>query len=204
MADKTIGELTPISTVTDGTMIPVQQGNAAGRMSGEQFRTWAVNSVASQRSQAELAAAGAALSKTAAEEAAEAAAESAGEIEDLLDTLSVAATTLAAGSEATVEKVVLGDGSIRLNFGIPQGAKGNTGAQGTQGVQGERGGVGTAVVVEVAGTISFRVDLDEESETYGHLLLTYAEDAFDPEDCPYHIDDDPQSPTYGHLLWEVD
>lgn len=49
--------------------------------------------------------------------------------------LTVEATTLPAGSSATVTKTVLSDG-YKLTFGLPKGEKGDTGKQG---IQGERG-----------------------------------------------------------------
>ena len=52
--------------------------------------------------------------------------------------MTVSAETLSAGSSATVEKTVH-DGVFNLEFGIPQGAKGDTGAQGPQGEQGIQG-----------------------------------------------------------------
>lgn len=57
--------------------------------------------------------------------------------EALLD-MTVSATTLAAGSAATVTKTTSG-GVVNLAFGIPQGIQGNTGAAGPQGPQGAPG-----------------------------------------------------------------
>ena len=50
--------------------------------------------------------------------------------------MTVSATTLAAGSAATVTKTTSG-GVVNLAFGIPQGIQGNTGATGAQGEPGE-------------------------------------------------------------------
>ena len=52
------------------------------------------------------------------------------------------ATTLPAGSDATVTVTATGDDTAKVfnfTFGIPQGATGATGAQGEQGIQGDTG-----------------------------------------------------------------
>lgn len=56
-------------------------------------------------------------------------------VQAVLD-MTVSATTLAAGSAATVTKTTSG-GVVNLAFGIPQGIQGNTGATGAQGEPGE-------------------------------------------------------------------
>ena len=58
-------------------------------------------------------------------------------VQAVLD-MTVSATTLAAGSAATVTKTTSG-GVVNLAFGIPQGIQGNTGATGATGAQGEPG-----------------------------------------------------------------
>lgn len=69
-------------------------------------------------------------------EKAEAAAES-------IQNMNVAATALAEGSPATVEKTVDEEtGEVLLTFGIPAGATGPVGQQGPQGIQGETGATG--------------------------------------------------------------
>lgn len=60
----------------------------------------------------------------------------AGELAQQVIDLTVSATTLAAGSAATVTKTTSG-GVVNLAFGIPQGIQGNTGATGAQGEPGE-------------------------------------------------------------------
>ena len=62
----------------------------------------------------------------------------AGELAQQVIDLTVSATTLPAGSEATVTKTEQG-GVVNLTFGIPQGIQGNTGATGQQGPQGQAG-----------------------------------------------------------------
>ena len=68
---------------------------------------------------------------------------------DAIQDMGVEAETLAAGSEASVEKTVDPEtGAVTLSFGIPKGATGATGPQGPQGAtgpqgpQGERGATG--------------------------------------------------------------
>lgn len=210
MADKTIGELDPLDGVTDSTMIPAQDSGAAGRLSGQQFRTWAVDSVASQRNQAEIAAAGALLSKGDAQNAATAAAASAANIASILSNLVVEAVTLEPGSSATVTKTVLSNGSIKLTFGIPQGVRGYPGEDGDSitgpaGPQGSTGGL--AQVTPAEGTIFFNVGPGTDNQGNpedGHLLMTYAGSTIPSGEEPYYIDDDPTSPTYGHLMWVID
>lgn len=70
-----------------------------------------------------------------------AAAIAAGELAQQVIDLTVSATTLPAGSEATVTKTEQG-GVVNLAFGIPQGIQGNTGAAGPQGPQGTPGETG--------------------------------------------------------------
>lgn len=67
----------------------------------------------------------------------------AGELAQQVIDLTVSATTLAAGSAATVTKTTSG-GVVNLAFGIPQGSQGPQGIQGPQGEQGEIGPQGEA------------------------------------------------------------
>lgn len=176
MADKTIGALPAIETVADDSLFVAEQQGAAGRVSGAQIRGFAQAAVSSYVSQAETAAeaaqaaqsgavgaaeeAAAAQSsaETAAEEAAasksaaQTAAASAAEEVQAVEDMTVAATTLAPGSSATVEKTKEG-GVYKLTFGLPQGekgAKGDTGAAGSPGADGEDGADGVSPAVSVA------------------------------------------------------
>lgn len=205
MADKTIGELPAIATLTDAAMLPVEQNNAAGRVSGAQWKAYAVDSVSSYVTAAEQAAStatGAATTATnkagdaansanAAANSAETASQKAEEIENM--TASV--TTLSPGASATVTKTVV-SGVVNLAFGIPSGNTGQQGVQGPQGpqgVQGPKGDTGTAVAVETTGMYAFHVDNDSSSGTFGHLFLTYTGD--DPPD--FAINEN------GHLIWTI-
>lgn len=73
----------------------------------------------------------------------------------------------------------------------PAGPQGPQGVQGPQGIQGPKGDTGTAVGVETQGVFYFWVDNDSESQTFGHLFLTYA-----GEEAPdFSINEQ------GHLIW---
>lgn len=111
--------------------------------------------------------------------------EDAEDARDAIYDMSVVARTLSPGSDATVTKSVDASGAVTLTYGIPQGAKGDTGPQGVQGLQGERGVNGVAVATE--GAFAFNVDED------GHLILYYTGDTA-PD---FEIDDD------GHLILNI-
>lgn len=59
-----------------------------------------------------------------------------------VEDMEAAATTLAAGSAATVTKTVGADGTVKLTYGIPQGIKGDKGDAGPQGPKGDVGQTG--------------------------------------------------------------
>lgn len=206
MADKTIGQLPAIADLTDAAMIPAEQNGAAGRVSGAQFKAFAVDSVSSYVSTATQAAqtasnaattatdkAGDAGDSAAAAAASQAAAENA---KEEIENMTVSIETLSAGSDATVEKTTSG-GVVNLAFGIPRGDRGEQGIQGPagpQGIRGPKGDTGTAVAVETAGMFYFSVDNNSESETFGHLFLTYS----GTEAPDFSINND------GHLIWTID
>lgn len=189
--DKTIGQLPAAQQVTSDSLIPVEQAGVAQKMTGAQFQAWASAGAAAYSNSAQGYAAAAELSR----QAAEAAADTAEGVSDEINSLQVTASTLAAGSSATVSKSV-SQGVVTLAFGIPRGntgAQGATGATGAQGVQGPRGGVGAAVAVETSGMYYFHVDQDPSSPTFGHLFLTYT-----GSDSPaFSINEN------GHLIWTV-
>lgn len=206
MADKTIGELPSIATLTDAALLPAEQNGAAGKITGAQWKAYAVDSVSSYVDTAQQAAStatgaattatnkanDAADSATAAALSAETAEAKATEIEDM----TVSISTLDPGTSATVTKTTVG-GVVNLAFAIPRG---NTGAQGIQGVpgiqglQGPKGDTGTAVAVETSGMYYFNVDNNSESQTFGHLFLTYT-----GSDAPNFTID-----SNGHLIWTIE
>ena len=208
MADKTIGELPQVGTVTAGSMIPIEQSNTAYHMTGAQFQAWAVAgaspyATAAQNS-ANAANASAGVANTKANEAASSASAAAGSAGDavaaknaILD-MGVAANALPPGSTPTVTKSSSA-GVVTLTYGIPAGEvgpAGQTGPQGPQGVQGPKGDTGTAAVVAADGLYGFHVVNDSSSPQYGHLILTYT-----GESAPdFAIDTDVESETYGHLI----
>lgn len=206
MADKTIGELPAIGTLSDAAMIPAEQSGAAGRISGLQFKRYAIDSVSELVETATEAAQTASNAAATASEKADDATDYASNASDSASAaiaaknailnMGVAATSVAAGNPATVTKTESG-GVVTLTFGLPTGATGAQGVQGPrgpQGVQGPKGDTGTAVAVETAGMYYFNVDNDSESETFGHLFLTYTGD--NPPD--FEINEN------GHLIWTVE
>lgn len=206
MADKTIGELPAIDTLSDAAMLPVEQNGAAGRISGAQWKQYATDSVssyvetatqaASAASDAADTATGAAGDASGYANSASISATTATNAKQAILDMTVSATTVAAGNPATVTKTESG-GVFNLAFGLPTGATGSQGIQGPagpQGVQGPRGDTGTAVAVETTGMYYFNVDNNSESETFGHLFLTYTGD--DPPN--FSIDES------GHLIWTVE
>ena len=187
-------------------MLPVEQNGAAGRISGEQWKQYAVDTVSSYVETATEAAQTASDAATTATNKAGDASDSATSAsgsaatataaKDAILNMTVSATTVAAGNPATVTKSESG-GVVTLTFGLPTGATGSQGIQGPagpQGVQGPRGDTGTAVAVETTGMYFFNVDNNSESETFGHLFLTYTGD--DPPN--FSIDES------GHLIWTVE
>ena len=92
--------------------------------------TSAANSAKAADTSADNASASATAAQTAktAAETAKAGAEAA---QDAIENMSVEATTLTPGSDATVTKTVDATGAIKLSYGIPQGVKGFDGEDGT-------------------------------------------------------------------------
>lgn len=187
-------------------MLPVEQNGAAGRINGAQWKQYAVDTVSSYVDTATAAAdtaSGAATTATNKAADASAYATSAGNSastataakQAILD-MTVAAETVAAGNPATVTKTEIG-GVVLLTFGLPTGAtgaQGERGPAGPQGVQGPRGDTGTAVAVPTEGMYYFSVDNNSESQTFGHLFLTYTGDT-----APnFSINNE------GHLIWTVE
>ena len=206
MADKTIGELPAIAELSDAAMIPAEQNGAAGRISGLQFKQFAIGSVsefvdtatgaaetASAAAETAGEAAGTASNNATAAAASANAAESA---KDAILNMGVSITTLPPEDDATVDKQESG-GVVTLVFGIPRGQTGSQGIQGPagpQGIQGPRGDTGTAVAVETSGMYYFNVDNNSESPTFGHLFLTYTGSSA-PD---FEIDEN------GHLILTLD
>ena len=199
MADKTIGELPSVASVSDNSLIPVEQSGVASKMTGAQFRGWAVDNVApyaTAASNSADAAAGSATSASNSATAASGSASTATSARDAILNMTVSMSTLDPGSTGTVTKSESG-GVWNLAFALPRGDTGLQGPQGVQGIQGERGpkgDTGTAVGVETEGMYYFSVDQNTSSQTYGHLFLTYTGDA--PPDFEINSD--------GHLIWTVE
>lgn len=198
MADKTIGQLPELATITDASMLPIEDGGTAYRVSGASWKSFVHNSVSSDVTAASSAADDASGSASAASASAAAAEASRQAIEDL----TVSGITLATGIQAYVHKSTSG-GVTNFEFGLPRGATGSTGPAGPQGIQGPTGpqGPASAQVTPAEGTIFFSVGNSLEAPYEpGHLLLTYAGTTA-PD---YEIIDDPDDPLYGHLVWIVE
>lgn len=143
MADKQINELPGVPAVTADTLIPVYvPGSAtpAQRMTGAQFRSFGVDAVQEQVTNAENAAKRAENAKDTAVAAAadigiavdeaSASAAAAEASRQAIENMIVEAITLATGQSATVSKSLV-DGVVKLVFGLPAGEKGNTGDPGS-------------------------------------------------------------------------
>lgn len=187
MPDTTIGNLPQIPQVTDGSLVPVEDSGTAYHMSGEQWRLFVQDAVASPVASAVAASAAA----EAAANSASSDADTAEAARSAVENLGVSIDTLSPGSEATVSKVVSPQGVVSLLFGIPRGNRGLQGLQGPEGQQGPRGQQGPqgpqgASGVQGNGLWYFGV-------VNGRLLLTYT-----GESAPnLYIDTD------GHLKWVV-
>lgn len=206
MADKTISELPAIQNLSDDALLPVEQNGAAGRISGEQWKQYAVDTVSSYvdtavaaadtASDAAETATGSATSASNSADSANQSAIIATNAKQAILDMTVAAETVATGNPATVTKTESG-GVVLLTFGLPTGAtgaQGIQGPQGPQGVQGPKGDTGTAVAVPTEGMYYFSVDNNAESSTFGHLFLTYTGDT----PPAFSINED------GHLIWTVE
>lgn len=206
MADKTIGELPAIQTLSDAAMLPVEQNGAAGRISGAQWKQYATDTVseyvetavqaADTASDAAETATGSATNASNSADSANQSAIAATNAKQAILDMTVDAETVAAGNPATVTKTESG-GVVLLTFGLPTGAtgaQGIQGPQGPQGIQGPKGDTGTAVAVPTEGMYYFSVDNNSESQTFGHLFLTYT-----GETAPnFSINNE------GHLIWTVE
>lgn len=123
MADKTIGELPGVTSLDSGSLFVAQQQGAASKVTGAQLIQFANVETAAQVSAAQAAAQEAAASETAAETAKNGA-ETA---QTAIENMTVEAETLAAGAQATVQKIVTSGQPIKLLFGLPTGPTGPAG-----------------------------------------------------------------------------
>ena len=197
MADKTIGELPELSQISDGSMLPVQDSGTAYHTKGSTWKSFVRGAVASDSASAANSADSAQNSATIATNKA----TEASSAEAAIRNLEVSGTQLESGLQPTVSKSVSG-GVVHFRFGIPagpRGEQGSVGPAGQQGPRGPRGDTGTAVVIPVSGLVTFWVDNDSQSATYGHLFVTYAGDESSAD--AWYVDRVEGSPTYGHLLY---
>ena len=123
MADKTIGELPGVTSLDSDSLFVAQQQGVASKVTGAQLTQFANVETAAQVAAAQAAAQGAAASETAAETAKNGA-ETA---QTAIENMTVEAETLAAGAQATVQKIVTSGQPIKLLFGLPTGPTGPAG-----------------------------------------------------------------------------
>ena len=123
MADKTIGELPGVTSLDSDSLFVAQQQGVASKVTGAQLTRFANVETAAQVAAAQAAAEGAAASETAAETAKNGA-ETA---QTAIENMTVEAETLAAGAQATVQKIVTSGQPIKLLFGLPTGPTGPAG-----------------------------------------------------------------------------
>ena len=127
MADKTIGELPGVTSLDSDSLFVAQQQGVASKVTGAQLTRFANVETAAQVAAAQAAAEGAAASETAAETAKNGA-ETA---QTAIENMTVEAETLAAGAQATVQKIVTSGQPIKLLFGLPTGPTGPAGGVNT-------------------------------------------------------------------------
>lgn len=190
MADKTIGQLPLISSISDTALLPVEDSGTAYHTTGAGWKQFVQDAIA-----ADVAAVAAAAQSTAVDAAS--ASQDADDAEAArlaIENMGIVSSVLSPGAAPTLQKTEV-DGIVTLNFGLAPGATGSQGVPGPagpQGVQGPRGDTGTAVAVETSGMFYFSVDNDSTSPTFGHLFLTYS-----GSDAPN------MSIVDGHLIWNV-
>ena len=147
MADKNIGSLPAITKLSDDALLVAEQQSAAGKITGKQIKDFAkagveayVSYARQAASDAESSAAEAADAVTqagssvsaaqAAQQAAESAEDGAEAARTAIESMIVEAISLAAGQPASVTKSLV-DGVVKLVFGLPKGAAGDTGPAGS-------------------------------------------------------------------------
>ena len=125
MADKTIGDLTQAESIGSEDLFVLEQGGEAKKLKGARLVKYAQDTVGEQVTAATEAAESAETAKTGAESA-QTQAQAA---RDAILNMLVEAITLEQGSQATVEKSLVGS-VYKLTFGLPRGKKGDPGATG--------------------------------------------------------------------------
>lgn len=196
MADKTIGQLPEIASISDASLLPVQESGTAYHATGSTWKAYVRAAIADLVDQVLASVSQADGDASRAEEAA----ESAESNKNTILGMTVSSTVLPAGSTPTLTKTI-SDGVWNLAFGLAPGAAGSTGAtgpagpQGVQGIQGPPGG-NAASIVAASGLFYFSIN------SSGHLIMTYSGDETDPN--AWSVDSDTTSPTYGHLLYDPD
>ncbi len=198
MADKAIGDLPEAGALYDDSLLVVEQQSEARSIRGSLVKQYVDEAAQPYVDEAAKSARDSEISREAAMKAQQA-----------IENMTVSASTLPAGSDATATKSTTGD-SFSIRFGIPRGPQGaagpagpqgkegpqgiqgqkgetgDTGPEGPPGIQGPPGPAGTATVVPTEGAYVFSVE-------EGHLILHYT-----GEKAPdFSIGED------GHLYFNV-
>lgn len=203
MADRRIEDLPYVGSISDSSMLPVEDGGIAYHTTGQVWKEYLHDALADDIAAAEAAKNEAELSASIASNAANSAtsaSSAAVAAKTALDNLVVTSETLAAGADASVVKSTSG-GVTTFAFGIPRGATGSQGVQGPagpQGVQGPQGPAGgnSASIEAASGLFYFSIS------PQGHLLMTYSGSETNPN--AWFVDRVASSPTYGHLFYDPD
>ena len=155
MADRSIVELNEATELLDSGLTVVYQNEETLKISGTALKTYARQSVQNYANQAASLATEAAQAAASSAQSAQAAAETAANnasnysssantsaqsaaqsatsaqtSQEAIENMTVSASTLDAGSAATVTKTIIND-IVNLAFGLPRGDKGETGAAGS-------------------------------------------------------------------------
>lgn len=149
MANKRISQLPQASELKDDSLLVVEQQEAgvskAKSITGALVKKYAIAAAETEADKAADSATSAATAQSEAELAktqADAAKDQAVAAKIAIENMEVTATTLPAGSNATVSKNQGSGGSVKLSFGLPRGSQGDPGPT----------GVGIISIVKTSGT----------------------------------------------------
>lgn len=132
MADSNIGSLPQAQTLDDDSLLVAEQQGTAVKVTGAQFKEFGRQAVIGQV-QGYV-------------DQAEAAADRAVSAVSAVTDMTVEASTLASGQNATVTKTTK-DGKVNLAFGLPRGEQGIPGPEGQTGPRGPQGPTGKGLTI---------------------------------------------------------
>lgn len=201
MADSHIGALPLASDIYDDSLLVMEQQGTSMRVTGKTVKRFAergveeyvesakdaANSAASSATEAGAFLSAAQAAQTGAENAkadAETALQGAQEAREAIENMTVSAEPLGTGEPASVDKTTV-DGVVNLHFGLPAGAKGDTGATGSSiqsiertGGNGAAGSIDTYTITLTDGSTSqFQVYNGADGEGAGDMLKS----VYDPQ-----------------------